>query len=47
VAVRQDYAAPTGLDFILACDSTKMPRLRRSNDPVGQWSEVVSISVTV
>ena len=26
VAVRKDYAAPTGLDFILACDSTNMPR---------------------
>lgn len=26
VAVRKDYAAPTGLDFILVWGSTKMPR---------------------
>ena len=29
VAVRKDYAAPTGLEFCLGCGSTKMPRLRR------------------
>jgi len=28
VAVRKDYAAPTGLEFCLGCGSTKMPRLR-------------------
>jgi hypothetical protein len=29
VAVRKDYAAPTGLEFGLGWDSTNMPRLRR------------------
>ena len=29
VAVRKDYAAPTGLEFGLDYGSTKMPRLRR------------------
>jgi hypothetical protein len=29
----------------LFCGSTTMPRLRRSIDPAGQWSDVVSISV--
>jgi hypothetical protein len=29
VAVRKDYAAPTGLEFGLGCGSTNMPRLRR------------------
>jgi hypothetical protein len=29
VAVRKDYAAPTGLEFGLGCGSTKMPRRRR------------------
>jgi len=28
VAVRKDYAAPTGLEFCLVCGSTMMPRLR-------------------
>jgi hypothetical protein len=28
-AVGAEYAAPTGLDFVLVCGSTKMPRLRR------------------
>jgi len=27
-----EYAAPTGLEFGLACDSTNMPRLRRWGD---------------
>ena len=27
VAVRKDYAAPTGRDFIVVLGSTKMPRL--------------------
>ena len=39
-AVGPEYAAPTGLGFILVCGATKMPRLRRSNDTVGQWSHV-------
>jgi hypothetical protein len=29
VAVRKDYAAPTGLEFCLGGGSTKMPHLRR------------------
>jgi hypothetical protein len=29
VAVRNDYAAPTGLKIILVLDSTNMPRRRR------------------
>jgi len=29
VAVRKDYAAPTGLEFVLVWGSTKMPRRRR------------------
>jgi hypothetical protein len=29
VAVRKDYAAPTGLDLFLVFGSTKMSRLRR------------------
>jgi hypothetical protein len=29
VAVRKDYAAPTGLEIVLVLGSTKMPRLRR------------------
>ena len=33
VAVRKDYAAPTGLEFCLDCGSTKMPRLTA----LGQW----------
>ncbi|MEI6078279.1 MAG: hypothetical protein WCS94_22055 [Verrucomicrobiota bacterium] len=32
VAIRKDYAAPTGLDFILVCGSTKMPRRWRSGE---------------
>ena len=29
VAVRKDYAAPTGLEFGLGCGSTKISHLRR------------------
>ena len=28
-ATSSEYAAPTGLEFCLGCDSTNMPRLRR------------------
>jgi len=34
VAVRKDYAAPTGLGFGLGCDSTNMSRLRRRGNGV-------------
>ncbi len=45
VAVRQDYAAPTGLEFVLFRDSTKMPRLRRwaggpRNPALKRWAIV-------
>ena len=32
-----EYAAPTGLEFVLGCDSTKMPRLRRYGRAGGGW----------
>jgi hypothetical protein len=54
VAVRKDYAAPTGLGFILVCGSTNMPRLtalgtarRRKRQPGRARSPAMSRLVAV